>query len=93
MLMADETTPATATRWIIGLLVAALFGLSSIVFNNLSGQIGDLKYQISELKTDNKVLQRDVSDLHVSIQDLKSRVTVLVETLNSREEKQQTRRQ
>jgi hypothetical protein len=79
--MTDEMPTAVASRWLMGLLVTTLFSMFGILWNNISVQIADLK-------TDNRVLQKDVADLHVSVRDLNTRITLLVTTLNNREERQ-----
>ncbi len=75
--MSDEPENpfAVTTRWMVSLLVAAVFGLVGIVLANVSVQIADVR-------SDNRILQTKVSDLQLSIQDLKNRVSSLVDTLN-----------
>lgn len=80
----DDMNKDAMTRWIVSFLVAALFGLAAVVWTSVSSQISDLR-------SDTRVLQKDVGDLHVSIQDLKSRLVGLVDTLNAREDQRAER--
>jgi len=80
-----EAVSAAFTRWMVSILIAALLGLAGIVWANITGQI-------SELRADGRIAQKDTYDLKLSIQDLKNRVTTLVETLNERSASENQRR-
>jgi len=81
----NESVSASFTRWMISLLIAALFGMAGLVWANLTSQI-------TELRADNRIVQKDTYDLRLSLQDLKGRLTTLVETLNERAVEQQRKR-
>lgn len=74
-----EVVSANFTRWVISIMIAALMGMAGIVWANLTSQI-------TEVRADNRIVQKDTADLRLAIQDLKLRLTTLVETLNSRED-------
>jgi hypothetical protein len=68
----------TTFRWVVGILIAALFGLAGLVWTSVTGQINDMKL-------DAKVISKDINEVHVSVQDLKTQLGDLVRTLDKRE--------
>lgn len=73
---------------VIVLLLGALFGLAGILYNSSMGQINDLQKSVNGLQiqqsADSKLVQSQLSDMRVSIQDVKSRTENLVEAWNKR---------
>ena len=65
-------------RWIVGGLCVFCMVLSGVIWASLNASISDLR-------SDVRVLQTEVSDGRVVTQDLKTRVGALVDALNSQE--------
>jgi len=70
----------------MNIMFGLLFAFASVIYYNINDKISLLNTLISDVRADSRIVQKDTYDLRLSIQDLKSRVTVLVETLNTREE-------
>ena len=87
---ADGVATAVIVKFVFPLMVAAGLGMASIIWANLTSQISNLMTQINEVRSDNRVLQKDIYDSRLSIQKLETRLISLVETLNSREEQRFT---
>lgn len=71
----EGSSPDIWLRWIVGLVIAIALGLVATVWIMLIGQLTDLR-------TDVRVLQTQNSELRDSVTDLKRRVQDLVDTLN-----------
>jgi uncharacterized protein YlxW (UPF0749 family) len=65
-------------RWLVGILIAAIFGLVAVVWTSVNSEL-------IHIHEDQHSMLRDINDLQVSVQDLKTRVMSLSQLLDTRE--------